>query len=205
MLTVEGLGLAKSFGEKTVFQNINFKVSQKESLVITGPNGSGKSTLLKIICELLSPTSGKIRISNSGKELSEKNRKSSFGLVSPELELYEELSAVENLVFFSRMKGVSPDRAQILQNLASVGLEKRKNDLIGEFSSGMKQRMKYLLALAGEPEILLLDEPFSNLDSAGIAWVESMIEKQKQEGILIFATNLKEELKYAGYQLKLGD
>ncbi len=205
MISLEVRNLGKWFGKRKVFAEINFSLQEKGSLVVTGKNGSGKTTLLKIICGLISPTKGEVLIGENGKNLTRDESKDLFGLVMPDLELYGELTALENLVFLSRIRGLNTDKNELSEKIARVGLAERENDLVFSFSSGMKQRLKYAFAWLNDPKILILDEPTANLDQEGISLVDQIISSQKESGILILATNEKADLKYGDQIIQLGN
>lgn len=204
MITLEARNLGKWFGRRKVFEQIDFHLQEKESLVITGRNGSGKTTLLKILCGFVKPTHGEVKISLNGENLSRDESKDLLGLVMPDLELYGELTALENLTLLSRIRGWDPDEGELREKLAQVGLAGRENDLVFSFSSGMKQRLKYAFAGFNNPKILVLDEPTSNLDQEGISLVDQVTSLQKERGILILATNEKMDLKYGDQIIQLG-
>jgi heme exporter protein A len=204
MVTLEARNLGKWFGRRKVFENIDFHLQERESLVITGRNGSGKTTLLKILCGFIKPTQGEVKIILDGENLSGDESKNLSGLVMPDLELYGELTALENLTLLSRIRGWNPDEGELREKLAQVGLAGRENDLVFSFSSGMKQRLKYAFAGLNNPKILVLDEPTSNLDQEGIALVDQVASLQKEGGILILATNEKTDLKYGDKIIQLG-
>lgn len=204
MITLEARNLGKWFGRRKVFEQIDFHLQEKESLVITGRNGSGKTTLLKILCGFVKPTHGEVKISLNGENLSRDESKDLLGLVMPDLELYGELTALENLTLLSRIRGWDPDEGELREKLAQVGLAGRENDLVFSFSSGMKQRLKYAFAGLNNPKILVLDEPTSNLDQEGISLVDQVTSLQKERGILILATNEKMDLKYGDQIIQLG-
>lgn len=170
--------------------------------MVTGPNGSGKSTLIKTICGFIRPTKGTINLRLNGADLTRLELRPHIGLVSPDLVLYDELTAVENLAFFSGVAGNEIGRDDLLKKISEVGLAGRGDDLVGSYSSGMKQRLKYCLALLGEPGLLLLDEPTANLDDAGKSLVDSIIKNNK--GITVIATNEKTELDYGDEIIRLG-
>jgi heme exporter protein A len=196
MLGLEVRNLAKYFGARKVFKGLNFSVTEHQSLVITGKNGSGKTTLLKILSGLISPSNGEVVFNSNGDLLKREEVKRILSLVAPDLNLYEELSALENLKFLSRVQGIKFDDEELKTRIEKVGLKKREDDLVSFFSSGMKQRLKYAFALINDPKILLLDEPSSNLDKEGISYLENVIYEQKKRGILILATNHKDEIRY---------
>jgi len=188
--------LSKYFGARKVFKGLNFSVTEHQSLVITGKNGSGKTTLLKILSGLISPSNGEVVFNSNGDLLKREEVKRILSLVAPDLNLYEELSALENLKFLSRVQGIMFENEELKTRIEKVGLKKREDDLVSFFSSGMKQRLKYAFALMNDPKILLLDEPSSNLDKEGISYLENVIYEQKKRGILILATNHKDEIRY---------
>jgi len=193
--------VGKYFGEKKIFTNLNFEISSGSSVAIVGPNGSGKTTLLRIISGLVNPTEGSVEYFDNGKKLDKKIIFSKFGLVGPYLELYEELTALENLMFFAKMKRMINPKDLLVELLDQMRLKGREYDLVKNYSSGMKQRLKYVFALMSKPEVLLLDEPTSNLDKEGIHTVYKIMEKQKSKGILIIATNDDGDLKYGDRQI----
>ena len=205
MISLEVRNLGKWFGRRKVFDEINFSLQEKSSLIVTGKNGSGKTTLLKIICGLILSTKGEVLIGENGKNLTKDESKNLFGLVMPDLELYGELTALENLVFLSRIRGLNSDEDELKERIARVGLSKREDDLVFSFSSGMKQRLKYAFAWLNNPKILVLDEPTANLDQEGISLVDQIISSQKESGILILATNQKADLKYGDQIIQLGN
>jgi len=202
-MKIEIKNIGKYFGERKIFSNINFDISSGSSVSITGPNGSGKTTLMRIISGLLNPTEGTVTYSNNGNELKDREKFSYLGLVGPYLELYNELTAMENLKFFSKMKRISNDESIILELLEKMNLSGHESDLVKNYSSGMKQRLKYVFALLDSPEILLIDEPTSNLDKEGINTVYDIMEKQKSNGILIIATNDEADLKFGDSQIAI--
>ena len=200
-MKIEVKNIGKYFGERKIFSDINFQISSGSSIAITGPNGSGKTTLMRIISGLLNATEGTVLYSNNGNLLKEREKFAYLGLVGPYLELYNDLTAMENLNFFAKMKKI-PDADSIITNLLiKMKLSGHENDLVKNYSSGMKQRLKYVFALMGSPEILLLDEPTSNLDREGTNTVYDVMEKQKSKGILIIATNDEADLKFGDTQI----
>jgi heme exporter protein A len=188
--------LEKKYLSKTIFRGINLILSNSSSLSITGKNGSGKSTLLKIISHLIRQSGGKIEIKINGKLIEKENIFKYTGMLAPYINLYDELTASENLHFFCKLKSTSSNnisekeiKERINFLLEKVNLYKRRNDLIRDFSSGMKQRVKLAFAVINEPPLLLLDEPRTNLDTEGIDVVYEYADLQKKNGILIVATN----------------
>jgi len=195
-------GLAKSYPGRPVFSGVNAEISVGRRLVITGPNGSGKSTLIRVICGFIRPTEGKVILHVDGAALSRIDIRPHIGLVSPDLVLYDELTAIENLSFFAGVAGLQFSPEELSVKLTDVGLGGRGDDLLGSYSSGMKQRLKYCLALLRNPSLLLLDEPTSSLDDAGKNLVDGIINSHG--GILVTATNEKTELRYGDEIIRLG-
>jgi heme exporter protein A len=187
-VSLAGHDLKKLFNWRVIFRNVNFEVSDGQTLLITGRNGSGKSTLVKIISGVLTPSSGTVTINGpaGGKK---EDRTEWLGLVSPYLQMYDEFSAWENIHLALAIRGRKVDGGWIDTLLKRVGLFERRNDPVRTYSSGMKQRVKYSFALAHRPPVLLLDEPMANLDSEGIAIVRDIMSTQRNEGILVVATN----------------
>lgn len=206
-LLVELENVEHRFGLRQVFSGVNLTVRTGEVGLVMGANGAGKSTLLKIIAGLLPPASGTVRIQMDGRELESRTRRQIIGYVAPDLTLYRELTAVENLEFFARLRGVGMERQQLRDVLELVGLRGRGRDLVGAYSSGMRQRLKYAFALIGNPPILLLDEPTANLDVDGMAMVERVIAAQQARpggGLTIVATNEPREEQWGTVQVRLG-
>jgi len=204
MIQLQVIELSKTFQRRKVFENISFSLRDCDSLVITGPNGSGKTTLLRLLCGFIRPTSGQIIYSEQGHNLSWRQVRQRLGWVAAELVLYEELTAIENLNFFAKVRGLSHTTADSKRLLSMMALERCGNDPVASYSAGMKQRLKFAFALLPEPEILLLDEPSSNLDEEGRRLLDSIIEQQKQRGLLLVATNDPREVHYGETLLQLG-
>jgi heme exporter protein A len=195
--------LSKAYGYRKLFTGLNITVPDKSVFVVMGHNGAGKTTLLRIVCGLVPPTSGRVETVLGGRVMSASERRAALGLVSPDLELYAELTALENLEFFAGVRGIPFNREKAKELLDSVGLKGRGHDYAGTYSSGMKQRLKFAYALLHGPRILVLDEPTSNLDEAGIAMVDGVIRRQREKGIVIMATNEPREVSYADQTVSL--
>lgn len=190
--------LEKSFLNKVIFRNVNLDLTTGDSLAITGRNGSGKSTLLKVMANLIKPNKGKVIVTDDDKEIITDKIYMFFGMIAPYINLYDELTAYENLEFFYDLKcdKSSSDKKEYLKNLLNkINLYSRRNDEVKNFSSGMKQRVKLAFAIINKPRILLMDEPRTNLDVEGIDLVYNIAEEHSKEGILIVATNEPEDTK----------
>ena len=195
--------LSKYYTDFRIFEKISFKVTSGQCLAITGRNGSGKTTLIRILSHLIQPSKGKLSLFEDTTIIKNENFYKYIGLVGPYLELYQDLTAFENLVFFAKMKEIKNYEARIKQLMEMIGLAGRENDQVKTYSSGMKQRLKYVFALLSEPEILFIDEPRSSLDEQGIQSIYKIFEEQKKEKILILATNDSDDLQFAEMQVDL--
>jgi heme exporter protein A len=192
--------VSQKFPGRKVFRDISIEVVKGEKLVITGPNGSGKTTLAKIIGALMRPSSGQVKFELDDKSIVGQEIIPYIGLVAPDLFLYEELTGLENIRFFASVANSEIDDAEKM--FARYGLENRGGDLVRSYSSGMKQRLKYILAQLRQPPLLILDEPTANLDESGKAMVKDII--LKHDGITVIATNEEADLQYADKTIILG-
>jgi heme exporter protein A len=204
MWQINGSALSQKFNQRLIFEDISFEVASGHSLVLTGVNGSGKTTLIRIICQLNRPYKGQIRFTRDQQIISNQQIYSHLGLVGPYLQLYNHLTALENYTFFARIRDQAVDNSQLKRLMERMGLRGRELDELRTFSSGMLQRMKYVIALLHQPEILILDEPTANLDEEGAAMVYEIMQEQKKERILIFATNEPAEVKFGEVKIALG-
>jgi heme exporter protein A len=194
-------GLRRRFGRLAVLEGVSGAVSEGEALLVTGPNGSGKSTLLRCLAGLLAPDAGTVELTEEGRLLDPAGRRRSVGYVAPDLAFYEELTAGENLAFFGRLRGAPPDRSQDL--LAHFGLPAERQ--AGALSSGMRQRLRWVWALLHRPRLLLLDEPFQNLDAGGEAAARTLLaEHLAAGGLAVVANPSPLELGRAAPTLALG-
>jgi heme exporter protein A len=168
-------GLRRRFGRLTVLGGVSASVAAGQTLLVTGRNGSGKSTLLRCLAGLLLPDSGTIDYREDEGDagpLDAAARRRRVGLVAPDLAFYGELTAAENLAFFARLRGIDRERGRELLRR----LELPADRLASALSSGMRQRLRWAWALLHRPRLLLLDEPFQNLDAAGLAITRRLLD-----------------------------
>ena len=191
-LTAESVN--KTFGRRLIFKDINLKLNSSTIFGISGPNGSGKSTLVKIIANIISPSSGKLVHNLNGNEIKPEKLHNHIGLVSPYLVLYDEFTAYENLNYFSEIRGTSFNKERIDDLLNKFLLFNRKDDLVKTYSSGMKQRLKFIFALMHSPQLIILDEPTSNLDDEGKEVVYELVKEEGRKNIVVIASNEKTDL-----------
>lgn len=197
-------GVSKAFGRRRICGDVSLELQIGDRLAVVGPNGSGKTTFLKILCGLLRADKGTISYRCGGDEMERDHWHEYVGLVAPDLALYDELTALENVRFINDVGSRGKSEVELLSLLAEMGLAGREHDLLGTFSSGMKQRLKYAAALVKAPPLLLLDEPTANFDESGTAIFRQVIQKQRSAGICILATNDKREAELAERQIVMG-
>jgi heme exporter protein A len=162
-------GLRRDFGEWTALDGVGFDLTAGETLVVLGPNGSGKTTLLRILATLLRPSGGEVRVLGARLPGEAWKARGRIGFLGHEPLLYRDLSGRENLRFQARLHGLRGEAAEerIARLLASIGMERRAEQRVAELSAGMRQRLAICRCVLHEPELLLLDEPDSNLDAEG--------------------------------------
>ncbi|MBK7227429.1 MAG: ABC transporter ATP-binding protein [Ignavibacteriales bacterium] len=192
--SLEASGLNKSFGRRLIFNDLQFKFDKSGVYGISGPNGSGKSTLVKIIAGIIGASQGKIFHKLDEKEIAEEHIHNHIGFVSPYLVLYEEFTTYENLKLFADIRGVKFNQERVDYLLNKFLIFKRKDDLLKTYSSGMKQRVKFIFALMHSPQLLILDEPTSNLDDEGKNSVYEIVKEEGQKNIVLIASNEKNDL-----------
>lgn len=195
--------ISKSFDGKLLFDNINAELIAGQCLAVTGSNGSGKSTLLKIVAGLIRPSTGKVSCNWPG--LAEYQNYQQFtGLISPEAAMYSALTAVENVLFWTKVRGLSCSEAQASEWCHYVGLAGSDREAVKHFSTGMRQRLKLAVMLAINPRLWLLDEPSANLDENGKELVETIIGRAVVHGAAVMlATNESREVGYASSKISL--
>ncbi|AFN74858.1 ABC transporter-like protein [Melioribacter roseus P3M-2] len=195
--------LVKYFGRRLVFNGIDRRFDSGNIYGVAGPNGSGKSTIVKIIANLISPTKGKVIHLHGDKKINYEHLHNYIGFVSPYLFLYDEFTARENLLYFSKIRGIDYDEEYANFLLSELNIYKRKDDVIRGYSSGMKQRLKFIFALIHNPSLVILDEPTSNLDTPGKEKVYEIIDKNRNDKLFIIASNEESDLSLCGEIINL--
>jgi heme exporter protein A len=204
-LRIELTDVAAGYGARQVLVGLTLTLRGGETLVVAGANGSGKSTLLRLLCGLQHPTAGRIVYTRGGRRYAPAEARDLVGWVAPDLQLYRELTALENLQFFAQVRGLHRTVGELEALLDGIGLGGRGGDLLAAYSSGMAQRLRYAYALLHRPPVLLLDEPTVTLDERGAALVERVVADQRAHGITVIATNDPRELHFGDYVLRLGN
>lgn len=194
--------IAKRYQKDWVLYGVTIHLEKGNTYAITGPNGSGKSTFLKLLCGHLSPTKGTASFSFDGQSrpVSEVYKNVSFA--APYIELIEELTLLEALDFHKKFRPFSSDisSADVIE---LTGLNHSKHKQIRHFSSGMKQRLKLALALCTQSQLILLDEPTTNLDKAGSVWYHELVSRYQQDRLLVVASNVEEDYAFCTHQFNV--
>jgi len=190
---LEVKGLKKSFGLKPVLRSIDLVLGRGECIAILGANGAGKTTLLRTLAGLTAPTAGTVRIDGLDITQHAQHIRRLIGFVGHQPYLYDELTAIENLLFFGRMYTVKQVRQRAHELLCKVGLEKRAHERLGSLSRGQVQRLALARALLHSPPLLLLDEPDTGLDDQGNELLETLLREHiEQDGTVLFSTHQSE-------------
>lgn len=181
-MIIETHALTKAYGFQPVLKKIDLGIERGEFVALLGANGSGKSTLLRLLCALTKPTAGSISV--GGWELPKEAAavRSQIGLVSHKSLVYDNLTAIENLRFFARVYGLDDIDGRIKSGLERVGLGKRGGDLVRTYSRGMLQRLSIARALIHNPDVLLLDEPYTGLDQDASGILDSLLVQAHTDG-----------------------
>lgn len=186
--------LSKKFNRNTIFHELSFE-HHEGILGIAGANGSGKSTLMKCLAYLLRPNSGSIMWKQHEQLMNQSEVKSKIGYAAPYINLYAELSVLENLRFLIEAGGTSADDEHVLTLTEKMQISNLGDQLFGSLSTGQQQRVKLAAALVRNPDILMLDEPGSNLDEKGHLLVSDIVNKASEADKLVFlASNDPQEI-----------
>lgn len=192
-MKITGKNIGKKFGKNWIFRNQDFEFSSGDVVAITGKNGAGKSTLLQIIAGYLTPSEGGVLIDDKGID----DSMDQISFIGPYTEIIEEFTLREFLNFHSEFKIPTCTIEEMAQS-ASLPLDK----IIGEFSTGMKQRTKLITVFFFDADLIFMDEPTSNLDSEGFDWWSNQI-KMLESKLIFIASNDLNEIKSCSKQLSL--
>lgn len=196
--------IGRRFNQEWIFKDVNYVFESGKSYAILGSNGAGKSTILQVISGSLSSTTGSISYYKNGILLDSDSVFKYLSLVAPYLDLIEEFTLMElidfHFSFKNYKKGLNRDYL-----IELMGLKRSENKAIKNFSSGMKQRVKLALAFCSDTEMILLDEPASNLDKQGIEWYLTLVEKYCSDRILIICSNQLQEYSFCTNQISISD
>jgi heme exporter protein A len=182
---IRASGLAKRYGQKRIFERLELEVERGGFVLVTGPNGSGKTTLLRVIAGLAHASAGEIDVDVE---------RGALGFLAHESLVYRELTALENLELYGRLYRVPERRERSGMLLERFGLWDARNERVASFSRGMVQRLALCRVFLHEPELLLLDEPFSALDTEGAELLDRELASRRGDATFLVATHDPERL-----------
>ncbi len=182
--------LSKHFGEFKAVNDVSFSIAKGEIFGLLGPNGAGKTTTIRMLSTVLEPDKGEISIGGFSVRKNSDQVRSIIGVCPQELALYEDLSALDNMVFFGRMAGLNAKKAkeQAMEKLTLMGLEERAKGKISKYSGGMKRRVNLAVSLMGHPQMLFMDEPTVGVDPQSRNNLYENIEALQKNGMTILYT-----------------
>ncbi|MEQ9187398.1 MAG: ABC transporter ATP-binding protein [Cryomorphaceae bacterium] len=183
--------IGKQYGSHWIFKGINAKFSSGNIYPIIGNNGSGKSTLLQIISGYITPNVGEVTFHANKQSIGIEDWYRHTAIAAPYLNLFEEFTVEESILLHSKLKPLQSDSPEAL--MKEIDLLKDRNKSLTQLSSGMRQRLKLALAMSSKSEVLLLDEPCSNLDKHWIAWYNDALQRMSEERIILICSNSQEE------------
>jgi heme exporter protein A len=181
--------LVKRFGPKVILRGVEFRVVPGEFVALLGPNGAGKTTFLRILSSLARPTLGDVRIAGYALPGQASAVRQRLGVVSHQPLLYGDLTAEENLRFYGRMYAITDLDQRVHAILDLVGLANRRRDLVRTFSRGMAQRLSIGRSVLHDPEVLLLDEPYTGLDQDACDMLDGVLRQVTSRGRTVVMTS----------------
>lgn len=196
---LEAASLVRDYGPVRAVNQVSFRLGAGEFLSVFGPNGAGKTSLLRLLAGGLRPTSGEVRVSGIPLTVGDRAARARIGILSHLSFLYGRLTACENLRFYGRLHGLGDLDSRVPDRLADVGLERYANSPVDTLSRGTVQRLAVARALLHDPEIVLLDEPYTGLDAYAAAMLQELLSALKDGGrtVVMVTHNLGRGLEVA--------
>ncbi len=187
----------KFYGDYPALRDIRFTVEPGQCIALLGRNGAGKTTLIRILAGLSRPTKGSVRL--FGQDAGNRATRAQVGIIGHGIGIYDELSALENLKLFAGLYALPSPARVAAEWLERTGLDRVKDGLVREFSRGMRQRLAVARAFLHNPQLLLLDEPFTALDDRAIALLQGLLRDALHEGrtVLMSTHQLREAMELA--------
>lgn len=201
-ITADNIGLR--YTREFIFKNLSYEFQSGFIYAILGPNGSGKSSLMKVLSGYVTPSKGKVTYSQGNKAITGEEVYSKVVFCSPYIEIIEEFTLLEQLAFQAKFKPFL-NSMSVHQVMEALQLGKHADKQISNFSSGMKQRVKLGLTILSNAEVLLLDEPATNLDTEGVIWYHKLLKSYATNKIVIIASNRQDEYEMADERLNILD
>lgn len=196
--------LCKKFGSLQLYDGLCGEIAAGTCVAVLGRNGSGKSTFLKILAGMLVPTTGRVEYFADGGSLQKVEFRQNTGFLTPEVEFYENLTAKENLAFFTNVSGAICAEKALEERLSETALFAFQDERVKNFSTGMRQRLKLALLLAINRPVWFLDEPSSNLDEEGCKLIgDAIMDARNAKKTILLATNDLAEVEYADYVIHI--
>ena len=203
-MEIELLEVAKRYRFEWIFKNINYHFHSQHRYAILGNNGTGKSTFLKILSGHLTPSKGKIIFRSSANELDIEAVYQHVAYAAPYIDLIEEFTLREAIDFHQKFKPLQ-DGLNTDELIRLLGFQNSRDKEVKFFSSGMKQRLKLALTIGSQAEILLLDEPTTNLDQQGMDWYQELLDTYCEGRLLIIASNVQADYERCTHFLNIMD
>lgn len=199
---IRAKGLSKTFGNRRAVDRLGFELPDGAFLSVFGPNGAGKTTLLRMLSTLSKPSEGELFLCGLDAREKPAEIRDRVGLISHQSMLYPDLTAEENLLFYARLYGLEDPKARTLELLDAVGLKHRRLDRVRTFSRGMTQRLSIARALVNDPELVLLDEPYSGLDPHAVDVFDGLIAEMREgRSFVMVSHDLEKGLSLASHVL----
>ena len=205
MLTISLADAGKKYNHNWIFSGLSTELNSGTATAILGSNGSGKSTLLQVISSAIMPSRGEVTYRMKGNDIRPDRAFRLMSIAAPYIELIEDFTLTEMVCFHRRLK-------PLMRNMATpefvriCELTENADKTLRHFSSGMKQRVKLALAILSDTPALLLDEPVTNLDKAGIEWYRELIERNSDNRLVVISSNsVMDEFDFCTTQINMGD
>ena len=180
--------LTKKFGREYALNNLDLHIDRGKFITILGPNGAGKSTLLRILATLAKPTSGHVFVNGQDLTRNSATIRANIGILPHQVLLYGRLTAYENLHLFGRLYGIPSIETRVAECLSIMGISHLRHELTQTLSRGMQQRLAIARAILHDPNILLLDEPYTGLDQAAVQHLDDLLHTLHAQGKTILMT-----------------
>lgn len=186
-IAIRAVGLAKSYGDKQALQPLDLAIDSGEIFGLLGHNGAGKTTTVNLLTTLLEPSAGHLEVAGFDGVKNANELRQAIGYLPENVQFYDNLTTMENLLFFARLSGISKPAARIHEVLDYLNFSGHENERVGSFSKGMRQRVGIAQAILHQPKVLFLDEPTSGLDPMGVRELRDVIVSLNRDlGMTIF-------------------